>query len=163
MGDRYFLAELSWRLGPMVVGKAAAGLVSTQRAGAAVLPVWLWLRPKVDMGRKGQGLAPVRVSYEDAGAVGLVPVGSVVDVAWRAVGAGWDAAQGRNPGPEGPGGMSTLTRHRARGEALIGRAAPRTRSSLSPLAAGRQRTVAATSRLPPGAARRPGRLRLSLV
>ena len=56
MGDRYFLAELSWRLGPMVVGKAAAGLVSTQRAGAAVLPVWLWLRPKVDMGRKGQGL-----------------------------------------------------------------------------------------------------------
>ena len=60
MRDRDFLSELCWRLGRMVVGKAATGLVPCHPAGAAVLPSWIWLPPKMDMGRKGTGLMPVR-------------------------------------------------------------------------------------------------------
>ena len=39
MRKRDFLAELCWRLGRMVIGKAASGLVLPLPAGAAVLPV----------------------------------------------------------------------------------------------------------------------------
>lgn len=91
MSDRDFLADLCWRLGRMVIGRAAAGLAPCRPAGAVVVPVWVWLRPNMDMGRKGAGLVPVRVAYgDDDCPVVLVPPGGVVEVPWRAIGAGWD-------------------------------------------------------------------------
>ena len=82
--NRDFLADFCWHLGRMVVGKAAAGLASCRRAGAAVLPVWVWLPPNMDMGRKGTGLVPVRVAYGDDCPVVLVPPNGTVEVPWRA-------------------------------------------------------------------------------
>ena len=90
MRKRYFLPELCWRLGHMVIGKAAFGLVLPLPAGAAVLPVWIWLRAKADMGRKGRDLVPVRVDYGTAGPLVLVPEGGAVVVPWTALGAGWE-------------------------------------------------------------------------
>jgi hypothetical protein len=61
------LAELCSHFGRTVAGKAAAGLLPPCRAGAAVLPVRLWLWPKLGTGREGAGLAPTRVSYDAPG------------------------------------------------------------------------------------------------
>ena len=140
-----YLAALCWRLGRMVAGNAAAALqerLITQgptgdiagdgphQAGVAVLPVWVWLPPKVDMGRKGAGLVPVRLTYQrlgaaqqpitpaddiqtsdtqpedvrDNGPIHLVPAGGDVEVAWRARGAGWDTSGtlSLRPGPLSP-------------------------------------------------------------
>ena len=90
MRKRDFLAELCWRLGRMVIGKAASGSVPCHPAGAAVLPVWIWRRAKANMGRKGRDLVPVRVDYGTAGPLVLVPEGGTVVVPWTALGAGWE-------------------------------------------------------------------------
>lgn len=75
----------------MVVGRAAeeARTSGTSAERLAVLPVWLWLPPMSNMGRKGRGLVPVRVSYE-GGPLVILEDNTEVKVDWTAVGAGWD-------------------------------------------------------------------------
>lgn len=95
MAVRDFQAELCWRLARIATGTSAQALAAGGHCkGVAVLPAWVWLPPRVDMGRKGlYGSAPVRVVYSQDG----VQVGPAVAVtgatasnlSWEAIGAGW--------------------------------------------------------------------------
>jgi hypothetical protein len=94
---------LCWRLGRMVTGRTAENALATKAKASrlAVLPVWLWLPPKQDMGRKGQGLAPIQVNYQ-GGPVVLSSSGSEAErVEWTAVGAGWDIGSQLTVGASG--------------------------------------------------------------
>jgi hypothetical protein len=151
-----YLAALCWRLGRMVAGNAAAALRERLLAkdkphqagvaahfGVAALPVWVWLPPKVDMGRKGAGLVPVRLTYRrlgatqqgdaqtsdaqpgdmsddgptfDDGPVVLVPAEGDIEVAWRARGAGWDTSGtlSLHPSPSGHTASGSPSHNRPR-------------------------------------------------
>ena len=91
---RDFLAELCWRLERIAVAESASAHLASRGTSFAILPMWLWRPPALDMGRKGAGLVPVRVTYTRRGtAVGPVvpaPLNRRVTVCWWARGAGWD-------------------------------------------------------------------------
>lgn len=88
-----YLSLTCWRLGRMVIGRAAEDALAAKASGnrLAVLPVWLWLPPEQDMGRKGQSLVPIRVNYPGDSPVVLSSSGNEDEkIVWTAVGAGWD-------------------------------------------------------------------------
>jgi hypothetical protein len=67
------MAIMSWRIARVRTGLSAKLLLdelapeldelATLGAGVAVLPTWVWCEPKIDMGRKGGSLVPVRVDF----------------------------------------------------------------------------------------------------
>lgn len=117
--SRDFLAELCWRLERIAVAESASAHLASRGTSFAILPMWLWRPPALDMGRKGAGLVPVRVTYTRRGtAVGPVvpaPLNRRSTVCWRARGAGWDLSgqlvlvPGSDSPGDGSGDLGRLT------------------------------------------------------
>jgi len=108
MGNDY-LATTCWRLERYIAGMAAKDAVarlgaadSAPQALVALLPVWVWARPRMDMGRKGSGLVPVRMLYEaeghgasvamDGASPVVIAEKSGAAVKWTMCGAGWSSS-----------------------------------------------------------------------
>lgn|GEM_PF-3263200 len=84
------LALLCWRLEKIIVGRAAAELQKHHdgQLSLAVLPVWLWRQPRMNMGRKGLSVVPVRIDWATGPVVLLDEQSLAVD--WTATGGGWE-------------------------------------------------------------------------
>lgn len=98
-GTRHeWIDELCTRLERVLLGRVAAELLETdlpERAALVVAPVWKWLAPRIDMGRKTRRadgdtmLMPVRMTWQPSPVMVLT---APTAVAWSMVGLGHSGA-----------------------------------------------------------------------